>query len=713
MVTCFPLLLFMAAQQAPAAPTHKIDVRVAGPLAMVEVWRTIDARPRTVGNRQTESTQDLGLPDRAALVDWEILERGEHARMAQQTEGQVSAGLTAVLKMRQISPSMAPVDEGIGYRIHLTPLVESARNSVPPIVHYRYVMPVGCSEGRLSLHMPESLDENPIPAEVTVSFDPHPDGFPLARAVLAGKPAELRPGTRRLVMRGLSPARSAWDVSWSFAATHAAFPGQALVALAALPKGKGAPARTATLAVACLAQGPAEAPSSRAKAEAPGSVTLLVDRSRSVGQGGLSEERVVARSLLEALPPSVPFNAILFGETATPLFPIPRMPTREAIEALSNAADPNHLEKSTDLVAALARAHKAYLPGADGHAWIVVITDGALPASQTAQRMQEALAGAERTTRVLVLLVRQRGDDDVSRPALAQYARLVERFGGLIREVPSGSAEETARAAVRAMAKGGDWFGLRVDDLELADVLPAGQGATAWFSQTSAKGLGTRRKVRFVARGPASSGNHSMATIRLDVGVATVKSEWLQPLIEGEGGKRRAWAGATSSVAVAVLPAPPAPKKVVDEIVHGRLDETVLRNALSLAFMPRARACYLSRRVATANDAYLRGRVRLELTIERGELHEVVVRRSTLNNPEIENCLRQAAWAVDYPRPEHRDALTVANLNLVFRPRTSEEARPDASVLDREIELVLGPLTFTQDFSDLLEDRPAQKSAAP
>ncbi len=143
------------------------------------------------------------------------------------------------------------------------------------------------------------------------------------------------------------------------------------------------------------------------------------------------------------------------------------------------------------------------------------------------------------------------------------------------------------------------------------------------------------------------------------------------------------------------------------------MDEGVLRNALSLAFMPRARACYLSRRVATANDAYLRGRVRLELTLERGELHNAVVRKSTLGNPEIERCLVSAAWAVDYPRPEHRDALTVANLNLVFRPRTTEEKLPDASAVDREIELVLGPLTFTQDFSDLLDDKPVQKSGAP
>jgi hypothetical protein len=163
-------------------------------------------------------------------------------------------------------------------------------------------------------------------------------------------------------------------------------------------------------------------------------------------------------------------------------------------------------------------------------------------------------------------------------------------------------------------------------------------------------------------------------------------------------------------MAIAVLPAPAATSKPSDGAVHGRMDPTVLRNALALAFMPRARACYLSRKVAKAGDAYLRGRMKLELSIERGELHDAVVRSSTLGHPDIENCVRNAAWAVEYPRPEHRDAPTTANLNLVFQPRTAQESPPDASPLDREIELILGPLTFTADFTDLIESKVPDKS---
>jgi hypothetical protein len=139
-----------------------------------------------------------------------------------------------------------------------------------------------------------------------------------------------------------------------------------------------------------------------------------------------------------------------------------------------------------------------------------------------------------------------------------------------------------------------------------------------------------------------------------------------------------------------------------------------------LAFMPRARACYLSRRVAKAADANLRGRMKLELTIERGELHDAVVRSSSLENPIVEDCVRAAAWAIEYPRPEHRDALTVANLNLVFRPRTPEDARDTAtkqgsqdSEIGREIDLFLGPLSPGGDYGDLLEEAAANKSPPP
>ena len=242
------------------------------------------------------------------------------------------------------------------------------------------------------------------------------------------------------------------------------------------------------------------------------------------------------------------------------------------------------------------------------------------------------------------------------------------------------------------MAKGGDLLDLRLEGDLVADAVPPGQGASLTVN------LGPRLpaypRVRLRARGLDGD-------VRADLAPVLVKREWMDPLLAGTG-KRRAWSGASSGMAVVVLPSPAAATQAPDAVVRGRMDPAVLKNALALAFTPRARACYVSRRVAKAGDAYLSGRLKLELDLERGELLDAIVRQSTLGHPAIEDCVRRAAWAVEYPRPEHRDAPIIANVNLVFAPRTPREPPPDASATDREIELIVGPLTFPEDYRDLL-----------
>ncbi len=49
-----PFVLLFAAPQSSESPIHKVDVRIAGPLAMVEVWRTVEANTRTSGLAATE-----------------------------------------------------------------------------------------------------------------------------------------------------------------------------------------------------------------------------------------------------------------------------------------------------------------------------------------------------------------------------------------------------------------------------------------------------------------------------------------------------------------------------------------------------------------------------------------------------------------------------------------------------------------------------------
>jgi hypothetical protein len=694
-----PLALLFATPPTPETPIHKVAVHIAGPLAMIEVWRTVEANTRTVGGQQVGTFLDLALPDGAALLDWNVSDRAGSTPLAPLTEVQANAGLAAALRMRRLSMP-APMDEGTDYRVHITPMSDGEK----AVLHYRYSAVVGCRAGQLVLRMPENLEENPVPAEVTVTIAPSPDGLALAEASLASRPADIRPGARPLVMRGASPARAAWEIAWRYARTPGSVAGQALAAAARVPRIDSTSGRPKTVAqyelagLLCRDDGPA-------KPVVPARLLLLVDRSRSMGPGGVSAARVLARAVVEALPPSVPFNAIPFGVEATPVFPLLRMPTREAMEAFANAADPNRLENGTDVTLGLARAHAMVDAAGDdgtGTTWVVLITDGALPASQNAVGMQKALAGAHgRNLKVLILLVRQQGDDEVPASAIAEYAKFARKFGGLVRVIPPGNASDTASGILTAMARGGDWLDVRLDSGKLADVLAPGSGARIVFNDPAH--LPKDRRVRVSARG-------FDADVRIETTPTTVKRDWLDPLLAAASAQRRAWAGANASMAIAILPAPALASKPSDGVVHGRMDPTVLRNALSLAFMPRARACYLSRKVAKAGDAYLRGRVKLELSIERGELHDAVVRNSTLGHPDIENCVRSAAWAVEYPRPEHRDAPTTANLNLVFQPRTAQESPPDASPMDREIELILGPLTFTTDFTDLIESKVPDKS---
>jgi hypothetical protein len=163
-------------------------------------------------------------------------------------------------------------------------------------------------------------------------------------------------------------------------------------------------------------------------------------------------------------------------------------------------------------------------------------------------------------------------------------------------------------------------------------------------------------------------------------------------------------------VAVYVEAVAAHPKLPADSVVRGQMDPLVLRNALALAFLPRARACYISRRVASRADLLLQGRLRLELHLERGELEDAIISRTSLDRPDIERCVREAAFQVEYPRPMFRDAPTVAAVNLVFRPRTPEENHPDASLFDRQIDLILGPVTF--DPQKLIESETTESGAA-
>src|SRR5450759_5729681 len=107
------LSLFLLFAPAPGAdaPVHKIDVRIAGPLAMVEVWRTVEANVRTVGERQIGTFLDLDLPEGAVLLDWEVRDGRTRTRLAPQSVVEASAGLAAALRLRRLTLPPPPAEE--------------------------------------------------------------------------------------------------------------------------------------------------------------------------------------------------------------------------------------------------------------------------------------------------------------------------------------------------------------------------------------------------------------------------------------------------------------------------------------------------------------------------------------------------------------------------------------------------------------------------
>jgi len=132
------------------------------------------------------------------------------------------------------------------------------------------------------------------------------------------------------------------------------------------------------------------------------------------------------------------------------------------------------------------------------------------------------------------------------------------------------------------------------------------------------------------------------------------------------------------------------PAPAVEPLVRGSMDRMVMRNVLSLAYMPRARACYLDRTGATRELRDLSGRVRLAIDVVRGEVERAVVESSSLNHTEIERCLREGAFAIDVPRAVRSDAPVTAILNLVFRPRTQDKkSGPDLGAIGDQIDLII------------------------
>ena len=663
-----------------------VRITVKGPLALVEVERALPtgADARSIAGLRTV---ELDLPEGASPVSFEIMTGAGPLKLASAATEIARADFAAALaaKTRARTPA---ADESADYRVSV-----SVPGTAPARLRYRFTAPLACQRGRLVLALPGALEVSPSPAEVRLAIEPGA-GMAPEDAEVAGVPVHLRAAGGAWSALGRAPARAAWQVS--FAVRNTSLVGKqrpALRALAALATGASRAGSSDARPIAiglCRPDSPADRP-------LPDRLLLLIDRSRSVGSAGLSLERELSRQLILALPPTLRFNAVLFDRGAVALFPLSRTATREAMAALDDALVPAALRNGSDVAAALRfAAELARGEGAGAAAtWLAVITDAALPpVPEGGGAAFEGFPAA--STTAAVLTVRPQDDEPAARARRFALAALPARLGGVNRAIPATGLIDAARDVVASMRQGGDLFAPKLawtqghasaPGVGLGEALAPGQGLV---------------KLLELPRGAARLSVHATLAgraIEMPIGPVAVDARWLRRANPPPG---PAWFGAARDVVAMVEPANRAAPAISDGPT-GQMDRDVVRNSLAFTFMPRARACYLNRPVKRAEDLDLRGRVSVELLLERGEMTAATIKSSTLGRPEIESCLREAAFAVDVPRAMRADAPVAVVLNLVFQPRTSSKAsEPSAAAAD--IDVILGPVSFPSDPKALLPD---------
>jgi hypothetical protein len=650
----------------PAALSHKIAIDARGPLALVEVTRTLALDPSGC-----DATLEMALPEGGVLVAVEVRDRGRW-RPIDAPDARATERFDQERKTRRHDcDAEAQVDVPDSATTERLRLVATDAARAPVNARYRFAAAVAFSGGRYHLRFPAAPERIAIPADVSLltrdAIDVEISG---ARVSDASGPA-----------LGHATTRSGWEVSWA-------------------PKEGDKPAQADSPSVAARLASASISPKEIAVAYAlrgrparpqagPTSVLFVIDRSRSVGLPGLSGERDLARRLLETLPPATRFDALFFDRgTSKRLFPLPRPATREAIDALEAQMVPDRLQNGTDLVAALREAGgvlRHEQPGA-GRVLLAIITDGALPDQQDAAALDRALGPLPGLDVAVAAFVVRPTDDEPMPPQVAQSLHgFVGLRGGVARELRTADIGDAVPAALADLDRGGDVSAVRLSidghSRPLSDALSPGAA------------------IAGVVIIPSQSPGHGPRALGLDALVRGQRVALSAPPSPISAAWLRAWgpqsAGAVrtrlllGTDLIAVLEPIAHPSAASEPVVKGSMDRMVIRNVLSLAYMPRARACYLSRTGATAALRDLTGRVRLAIDVVRGEVERASIESSTLNQSTVEACLRDEAYAIEVPRAVRSDAPVTAVLNLNFRPHTQEKTAPTLGAVGDQIDLII------------------------
>jgi hypothetical protein len=672
------------------APVHIVEIEVRGAAALVTVTRTLPGVRRAGDAR--EDILDLSLPPEAHLLDMDVDASGRFETPLRAPDARARDGYVEAARSLGLTPRALSFDDEATLRVRIA--LKQQKPNQNTIVRYQFSTLVHVVDRRAELVFPATPDAPAPPARVTVRADVGQD---IADISIAGSPHVVARGGHATAMEPSVPTDHRWTVSLGLERDPSRPAPSRFTALAAHAR---QPAGSTSLACAIgLSPGPPQT--------LPDRVLFVIDRSRSVGPGGLEAERDVAKRILLALPPSTMFDALFFDRARARLFPAPRTATRQALGALEDEMVTARLANGTDLRAALRATgdllrHEAAAFGP--RTLVVILSDGAVGALSPADAKMVTRVGTGVTTRpagamdfvgelpgvdlmLAALSIRPNDDPPVSpdeRRTLRAIAASASQ-GGVEREIRVGDIEAAVPGALDALRVGGDVFAVRVGTRDASEALaPAigpGEGATGIVSL----------KSKATAKGwvPASLMAMSRAETRsVPLHTVGVEARWLSGESERSAAVPRLFVGPALAALVepVIRPGPEAETAGPS----GYLGRSVVRDALSLAFTPRARACYLNRTAATPADRDLAGRVRLALDFVRGEVNDARVESSTLRRPAIEDCLREGAFALDVPRAYRNDERVTAILNLVFRARTPERQAPATDPkVSHEIDLLV------------------------
>jgi Mg-chelatase subunit ChlD len=434
---------------------------------------------------------------------------------------------------------------------------------------------------------------------------------------------------------------------------------------------------------------------------------FVIDGSRSMELVGKQNVTKVIGTIAAALPAGIEVDAIIYDRTATRVFKTWKPGSAASVTEIQTAVTNHVAQNGSSIGTAFELAHAAITDGARAQTMVIVVSDGVL-GEVSGPELTRSLGMKTSTVDVVAVVL----DPASTRsPDAAVLRSPVNLFGGSFVELAVDEIDEALQVVDEWMRP--SWLELAMGDLDIPASVRAGsgfthtvihRGDTAKFTLTGHGDTSIKIAPRV---GPAApTATLTLAAIPADAvpftyqpdpsddereRVAKVRSRALAAhpyvrdalalavlttqgkiarnriaMVKGGGPYERITALDDTGPIVAAGTAPAKalpPPSAIAKITLERLFRDQLQ--------PKAFACYQR---ALGTEPKLSGTVFFELHLGRGEITQVTL--TGLGSAQLDDCLRDAAYALSVPFPDftiNADDQTIAHYPLTFNVA---EAKP-------------------------------------